>query len=101
MPTYSPDDSKTNEDKSKSYPKGKPQAPNSHTDLLMSLMQSQQPTPSNTMGGHTGAGETHRDRKVLIVDNVSCISSFFSIVDVNILVRESYSKTFMYLIARL
>ena len=67
MPTYSPDDSKTNEDKGKSYPKGKPQTPNSHTDLLMSLMQSQQPTPSNTMGGHTGAGETHRDRKVILL----------------------------------
>ena len=51
-------------------------------------MQSQQPTPANTMGGHTGAGETHRDRKVFIVDNVSCIYSFFSIVDVDILVQE-------------
>ena len=85
MPTYSPDDSKTNEDKSKSYPKGKPQTPNSHTDLLMSLMQSQQPTPSNTMGGHTGAGETHRDRKVFIVDNGWCMHIN---VDVDILVQE-------------
>ena len=32
------------------------------------------------MGGHTGAGETHRDRKVLIVDNAWCISSFFIII---------------------
>ena len=41
------------------------------------------------MGGHTGAGETHRDRKVFIVDNGWCISSFFSInVDVDILVQE-------------
>ena len=55
-------------------------------------MQSQQPTPSNTTGGHTGAGETHRDRKVFIVDNRWCISSFFSIYDVDILVQELFWK---------
>ena len=37
------------------------------------------------MGGHTGAGETHRDRKVFIVDNGWCMHIN---VDVDILVQK-------------
>ena len=68
VPTYNPDESKP-EEKNNSGLRNKTQVPNSHTDLLMSLMQSQQPTPS--INGHGGSSDSHRDRKVRYLKDIS------------------------------
>ena len=66
VPTYTPKDEKPEDDKSKSNVKSKSKVPSSHTDLLMSLMQSQQPSPFASSSS-SGFNDSNRDRKV---DNI-------------------------------
>ena len=74
VPTYTPKEVKTEDTKSKTNKKSKSKAPSSHTDLLMSLMQSQQPTPF-TSSSTSGYSEGNRDRKVKTINRRRACSS--------------------------
>ena len=88
VPTYNPEEPKK-EDNKKSGSKSKTHVPNSHTDLLMSLMQSQQPTPfvSNSGGGHGGSNDSNRDRKVSFI-----LNKMLSISEIYIMKKEKEKK---------
>ena len=81
VPTFTPKDEKPEDNKSKSNAKSKSKVPSSHTDLLMSLMQSQQPSPFASSSS-SGFNDSNRDRKVktiFMIENFATLSNIFHI----------------------